>query len=273
MQGVTQIKPGRRPRRSARRHKSVSSMPLPVNPKKDMQCLERLRPKSEGRTIVEPGSRRRHYDISAYSVIGPQGNAVSSPALPASHLELRLDPQFACRVRAARFACWDLAACVRFRAALFACLARASCEAADRSSFFSARNVARERRISRLACLRVRAVVALPLGAGSLTPARLAFDKPIAIACFVERAPCLPSRMCSISSRTNSPACVDGALPCRASLRARSRVSCSGTGGLLWTAIMHKLHRIVWADYEFKHVINSLAISARWTSICDHPSA
>src|SRR5436190_17412804 len=150
MQGVTQIKPGRRPRRSARRHKSVSSMPLPVNPKKDMQCLERLRPKSEGRTIVEPGSRRRHYDISAYSVIGPQGNAVSSPALPASHLELRLDPQFACRVRAARFACWDLAACVRFRAALFACLARASCEAADRSSFFSARNVARERLVDRV---------------------------------------------------------------------------------------------------------------------------
>jgi hypothetical protein len=44
-------------------------------------------------------------------------------------------------------------------------------------------------------------------------------DKPIAMACFVDRAPCLPSRMWSISSRTNSPACVLGALP--------SRLSCS----------------------------------------------
>jgi hypothetical protein len=31
-------------------------------------------------------------------------------------------------------------------------------------------------------------------GCGSLTPARRAFDRPIAIACFVEAAPCLPSR-------------------------------------------------------------------------------
>jgi hypothetical protein len=35
----------------------------------------------------------------------------------------------------------------------------------------------------------------------------------MAIACFAERAPCLPSRICSISSRTNSPACVESALP------------------------------------------------------------
>jgi hypothetical protein len=33
-------------------------------------------------------------------------------------------------------------------------------------------------------------------------------DKPMAIACSVDRAPCLPSRMCSISSRTYSPAWV-----------------------------------------------------------------
>ena len=32
-------------------------------------------------------------------------------------------------------------------------------------------------------------------GAGSFTPARRAFDSPIAIACFDDRAPCLPSRM------------------------------------------------------------------------------
>ncbi len=51
---------------------------------------------------------------------------------------------------------------------------------------------------------------------GSLTPAFRAFDNPTAIACFTDRAPCLRS----ISSRTNSPACVDGALPSLASSRA-----------------------------------------------------
>jgi len=61
---------------------------------------------------------------------------------------------------------------------------------------------------------------ALPFGGGKGTPARRAFDSPIAMACFVERAPCLPSRMWSISSRTNSPAWVEGAFPSRASFRA-----------------------------------------------------
>lgn len=41
---------------------------------------------------------------------------------------------------------------------------------------------------------------------GTLMPARRALDKPIAMACSVERAPCFPSRTCSIYSRTNSPA-------------------------------------------------------------------
>ena len=89
--------------------------------------------------------------------------------------------------------------------------------------FVSARNVARERwpmaspriprRRSRLACVRVRGLTCSDLGSDFFTPARLAFERPMAIACLVERAPCLPSRMCSISSRTNSPACVDGAFP------------------------------------------------------------
>jgi hypothetical protein len=35
---------------------------------------------------------------------------------------------------------------------------------------------------------------ALAGGFGSFTPARRAFDSPIAMACFAERAPCLPSR-------------------------------------------------------------------------------
>ena len=43
-------------------------------------------------------------------------------------------------------------------------------------------------------------------GGGNFTPARRALDRPMAIACSGDRAPCLPSRMCSISSRTNSPA-------------------------------------------------------------------
>ena len=47
------------------------------------------------------------------------------------------------------------------------------------------------------------------------------------MACCGERAPCLPSRTCSISSCTNSPAAVDGDLPSRTSL-ARSVTDLSG---------------------------------------------
>ncbi len=50
----------------------------------------------------------------------------------------------------------------------------------------------------------------------------------MAIACSGERAPCSPSRICSISSRTNSPACVEGDLPSRSSSCARSIGSSSG---------------------------------------------
>jgi hypothetical protein len=61
-----------------------------------------------------------------------------------------------------------------------------------------------------------------------LTPARRALESPIAIACLVDLAPCFPLRMCSISSCTNSPAWVDGDLPCAASLRALLIVPRSG---------------------------------------------
>src|SRR4051812_33868771 len=74
-----------------------------------------------------------------------------------------------------------------------------------------------------------RLPVRLPLPASG-TPARRALDRPMAIACLVERAPCLPLRMSSISSRTNSPATVLLLLPCRALRRARSRVRFSGMG-------------------------------------------
>jgi hypothetical protein len=84
-----------------------------------------------------------------------------------------------------------------------ACLARARLLAAVRPSRFRRRSMACDRRRDGLARLRparaadlaLRLVAALAFfGVPSFTPARRAFDKPIAIACFVDRAPCLPSR-------------------------------------------------------------------------------
>ena len=84
-----------------------------------------------------------------------------------------------------------------------------------------------------LCCFRVRSATLPFLGGGNFTPARRAFEWPIAIACFADAAPCFPSRMCSISSRTNSPTWVEGALLSSSPFRALSRVlSSSGmTGG------------------------------------------
>jgi hypothetical protein len=70
-------------------------------------------------------------------------------------------------------------------------------------------------------------------GGGKRTPARRALDNPIAITCLAERAPCLPWRICCISSRTNSPACVLGAFPSRLSRRARATVFFSGIVSLV----------------------------------------
>jgi hypothetical protein len=136
----------------------------------------------------------------------------------------------------------------RRRAACFAWRDNTLREADLRLSRFSAPLTARERRRegfrrralrpfarSRLAWRLVRA---LPrFGGRSFTPARRALDKPMAMACSGDRAPCLPSRMCSISSRTNSPACVDGDKPRCWSSRARSIVSSSGITKLFrWQA-------------------------------------
>src|SRR5262249_56155375 len=68
-------------------------------------------------------------------------------------------------------------------------------------------------------------------GGGGSPPARRAFDSPMAIACLVDLAPCLPSRTWWTSSRTNSPACVLGASPRCLSRLARASVSFSG---ILW---------------------------------------
>jgi hypothetical protein len=54
----------------------------------------------------------------------------------------------------------------------------------------------RRRRAAReaLAALRFAPGEALAGGFGNRTPARRALDSPMAMACFVDRAPCLPSR-------------------------------------------------------------------------------
>jgi len=124
----------------------------------------------------------------------------------------------------------------RVRALLRACRESDSLDAADRPSRLRAPLIARDRVPDGG---RFVAFVVLPLGFGpSFTPARRAFDKPIAIACLVLRAPCLPSRIWCISSRTNSPACVVGAFPARASSWARSMVFFSGMNGPRFPACM-----------------------------------
>jgi hypothetical protein len=146
---------------------------------------------------------------------------------------------FLARVFAARFADAFRARAGRRRATCLACRDSALDEAADLDSPFSAAFAARDRfgdgrvPLRRAALLALRFVRSLALfgGAGSFTPARLALESPIAMACLVERAPCLPSRMCSISSSTKAPACEDGAFPARFARRAFSSVSFSGIKG------------------------------------------
>lgn len=88
-----------------------------------------------------------------------------------------------------------------------ACFDSARCDAAEWPSRSRACLTADDRRadgrrfvpdrpfaVSRAACFRVRVEARPFFGGGSFTPARRALDRPIAIACFVERAPCFPSR-------------------------------------------------------------------------------
>jgi hypothetical protein len=65
---------------------------------------------------------------------------------------------------------------------------------------------------------------------GMATPARRAFDSPIAIACLRFFTGCLPRFLCSISSRTYSPAWVVAAFPSRLSFAARRFVVFQGIG-------------------------------------------
>src|SRR6185503_12711316 len=70
-------------------------------------------------------------------------------------------------------------------------------------------------------------------GGLSGTPARRAFESPMAITCFAERAPCLPCRTWWISSRTNSPAAVEALFPLRRSSLAFLTVRFDGIPHLL----------------------------------------
>jgi hypothetical protein len=108
-------------------------------------------------------------------------------------------------VRTAFRAAVERSVAVRRRAAERACLASARFEAAERLSRRSARLIAFERRMEgrffalflplAMSCAAFRFVSAVvPRFAGSFTPARRAFERPIAIACSVDRAPCFPSR-------------------------------------------------------------------------------
>lgn len=110
----------------------------------------------------------------------------------------------------------------RSRALAFACRDNASGDAAADPSCLSAFSVALDR--LGFGFLFVALGSFTPGRGGNFTPARLAFESPIAMACFAERAPCSPWRMCSISSRTYSPAWVEG----ESDLRARDRVLFSG---------------------------------------------
>jgi hypothetical protein len=141
----------------------------------------------------------------------------------------------------------------RRRAALLACRESAEREAAERPSRFSARVIARERRADGLRRPRVPARDAYSAlrfvfrfaragGRDSFTPERRAFDSPIAIACLVDRAPCFPSRTWCISSRTNSPAWVLGALPSRFAFRARLTVTSSGMALLQRHSTQQRCH-------------------------------
>ena len=101
----------------------------------------------------------------------------------------------------------------RLRAADFACFERAFFDAAEWPSRFRAFVVALDRfadgvcfrddwpaLLSWAAFLRVASDVVPFFGDASFTPARRAFESPMAMACFVDRAPCLPLRTWSIYS-------------------------------------------------------------------------
>lgn len=146
-------------------------------------------------------------------------------------------------VRAALRAAAERSAELRFAAETRDRRDRAVEDAACVPSFFSALTEACERfgdglagdlarLLSFTACFRVFSET-FPLGGtGRSTPALLALERPMAIACLADLAPCFPSRMCSIVSRTNSPAWVPADLPSCLALRALRMVLLSGMSSI-----------------------------------------
>ena len=198
---------------------------------------------ADAQSFFAPCSFGRFLNVSASqwlvvfeSRVHATGSARSDLLFAASHATSQ---RRRFRVRAAFFAAAERELAERCLATRFACLDNACLEAEKRLSRLSARFVALDRFgegfLRRPARPFVRSrfawrfVCCLPrFGGANFTPARRALDRPMAIACSGDRAPCSPSRMCSISSRTNSPAWVEGDLPSRSSSRARSIVSSSG---------------------------------------------
>jgi hypothetical protein len=135
-------------------------------------------------------------------------NVGADRAVPQDSRSSRVSQRLRALVLAAFFAAAFRFAGPRRRAEDFACLASARGDAALRPSRLSLLSIARERRtdtfffrplfaflVSRAATLRVLSDTVPFLGVPSFTPARRAFDSPMAIACWVELAPCFPSRM------------------------------------------------------------------------------
>jgi hypothetical protein len=131
----------------------------------------------------------------------------------------------------------DLLAALLFFAAALACRDKALDETDVVGSFFSALILALDLVRETGACVFPFSVsrcafffnAASPVfGGGNFTPARLASDKPMAMACFADRAPCLPFLIFFISSCTNSPAWVPGDFPLALSRLAFFIVDLSG---------------------------------------------
>jgi hypothetical protein len=146
---------------------------------------------------------------------------------------------FAFLVLAAFFAEADRLSADLFLAADFAWRERADFDTVDVGSLFRAFTRALDlvREIgsclrafsdSRIAFVRVFSGTDPFFGGSSFTPALRASESPIAMACFVDLAPCSPFRIFSISSCTNSPAWVLADFPSLLSSFAFSIVDLSG---------------------------------------------
>src|SRR6185503_19190039 len=101
-------------------------------------------------------------------------------------------------------------------------------------------------------------------GGLSGTPARRAFESPMAITCFAERAPCLPCRTWWISSRTNSPAAVEALFPLRRSSLAFLTVRFDGIPHL--ASVTHA--------FRFGCMLRALSRAPRWcVTLCERRPA